>query len=704
MAMPRVDCEIFRIRIYCGSLGDGRRGMDACAASETLVFEGWRFDLLAGVLLHHHERGNWMPVPLGARARNILALLLQTPGALVSKDAIMEAVWPGVVVEANNLTVQIATLRRLLDRNDTKNSCIQTVAGRGYRFVRPVVRVDGSQDSSIMRPRLSVIILPIKNLTGNQKERHLADSITEDLTIDLSSRPDLRVIANELARNRGAIVGRKRICGELGVRYLIDGSVRKLGGMLRVNIQVVATDTGEHLWAHHFDQRTKNRCAAQEEIVREICATLYAVLVDAESVRSKRERPSNPDAFDLIIRARSMALNAMSQREHAERIRLYEEALRLDSSSVVAMTELAGELTRLTSIFNLGYEFDRASGLIQSAAAIEPNHLLVMDASAYILYHQDRFDEAIFAYQRLLKHFPNFYTAYNQIGFCLVFTGRAQEAVPLIKLAIEREPRSGFSWSRYENMGFALLMAGKAEESIPWTRHALAANPCNLAFLRAQFNLRLAAAHAQLVELDEAHRRIAEANRIWPYDTVRSHWPRDPSSRMHAAQMECFQSALRLAGHRDHAEEDADFGVPPDAELHRELAGFTPTTVPGATTICTDDLRQLLSDRKPLVIDPLRYSWGRSIPGAIGLKFAGSGGSFADVAQENLRIVMNRLTAGDINKPVVAIGWNSERFDGRNLALRLVALGYTEVYWYRGGREAWELHGLPETELNLQDW
>ena len=209
---------------------------------------------------------------------------------------------------------------------------------------------------------------------------------------------------------------------------------------------------------------------------------MYAVLVDAESVRSKRERPSNPDAFDLIIRARSIALNAMSQLEHAERIRLYEEALRLGSTSVIAMTELAQELTRLTSIFSLGYEFDRAARLIESAAAIEPNHLLVMDVSAYILYHQDRFDEAIFAYQRLLKHFPYWHTAYNQIGFCLVFTGRAQEAVSLIKFAIEREPRSGFSWSRYENMGFALLMAGNAEELMLWTQRALAANPCNLPF------------------------------------------------------------------------------------------------------------------------------------------------------------------------------------------------------------------------------
>ena len=99
-----------------------------------------------------------------------------------------------------------------------------------------------------------------------------------------------------------------------------------------------------------------------------------------------------------------------------------------------------------------------------------------------------------------------------------------------------------------------------------------------------------------------------------------------------------------------------------------------------------------------------RILWGLSIPGAVGLKFAGLGGSFTDEAQDHLRSKLRDLTAGDLNRPIVAVGWNSERFDGRNLALRLVALGYTRVYWYRGGREAWEVAGLPETEVDVQDW
>jgi hypothetical protein len=182
------------------------------------------------------------------------------------------------------------------------------------------------------------------------------------------------------------------------------------------------------------------------------------------------------------------------------------------------------------------------------------------------------------------------------------------------------------------------------------------------------------------------------------------HHPLDPHSREHAAQIERLQAALRLAGHRDHAEEDADFGVTPDADLHCDLAGLTPTTTPGAVTIRTSELAQMLFAQKPIVIDPLLYSWGRSIAGAVGLQRAGWGGSASNTLQDRLRKKMQALTKGDLSKPIVALGFNSERFDGRNLALRLVALGYTDVYWYRGGREAWEVNGLPETEVDVQEW
>jgi adenylate cyclase len=554
-------------------------------------------------------------------------------------------------------------------------------------------------------PRLSIVVLPFGNLSGDPKDDYLAEGITEDVTTDLSRISGMFVIARESAYTyRGKAVDVRKVGEELGVRYVLEGSVRKLGDALRVNAQLIGTETGAHLWADRFDQQRKELSEGQDEIVRRIGQTLNVALTDIESARSRRERPTNPDAFDLILRAQSIGVHPMGPREHAERMVLFEQALGLDPGSVLAMTGLAVELIRSTRVYNAGDELDRAAQLIADAAAINPDNLWVLDATAYLLFARSRYKEAISAYQRLLDEYPNSHSAYYQIGTCLVFIGRADDAIPMIETAIQRDPRSPSNASRYEFLALALLLLGRNDDAIVWMQRALAANPNLDAPGRASLNLRIAAAHAGLGRSHQARLALAEANRIWPYDTVRTHAPDDPSDRKWALLVESYQDALRLARHRDHAEEDADFGVGSDDRLHADLAGLTPTAMPGATTISTVDLQRLLVERKPIVIDPMLYWWGRSIPGAVALKRAGLGSSTSDAMQDRLRRKMLTLTRGDLATPVVAIGFNSERFDGRNLALRLVSLGYTNVYWYRGGREAWEVKGLPETEADVQDW
>jgi hypothetical protein len=164
-----------------------------------------------------------------------------------------------------------------------------------------------------------------------------------------------------------------------------------------------------------------------------------------------------------------------------------------------------------------------------------------------------------------------------------------------------------------------------------------------------------------------------------------------------------MRRGLRLAGIRDHADENADSGIASDNVLHSEYEALTPTSLPGAKTIGTADLNELIQLRKPLILD-VSYPWGSSISGAVGLWGGGLGGSTSDTFQERMGRVMQLLSRGDKAMPIVTVGWNSERYQGRNLALRLVALGYTEVYWYRGGREAWAAAGLPQGEIALQEW
>ena len=178
----------------------------------------------------------------------------------------MAAVWPGTVVEDNNLTVQIAALRRILDQGRAGGSCIQTVAGRGYRFAAVVTRQAGDSAISPTRvavidthpsPPLSIVVLPFTNLSNDPDQEYFADGITDDLTTDLSRIAGSFVIARGTAFTyKGKAVDAKQVGRELGVRYALEGSIRRAGNQVRVNAQLIDAETDAHLWAERFESET----------------------------------------------------------------------------------------------------------------------------------------------------------------------------------------------------------------------------------------------------------------------------------------------------------------------------------------------------------------------------------------------------------------------------------------------------------------
>jgi tetratricopeptide (TPR) repeat protein len=283
----------------------------------------------------------------------------------------------------------------------------------------------------------------------------------------------------------------------------------------------------------------------------------------------------------------------------------------------------------------------------------------------------------------------------------MLIDGRAADAIPQFEQSIRVNPRNPQVWNRYLFKAWALIDLTRYEDAVDSLNTGLASLPSAAsAETRANLYAWIATAQALASRLEEARSSAAEANRIWPMLTVRSFSGSAPAHSVRAAQI--ARDGLRLAGIRDHADEDADQGLEPDAVLHTNYQAPTPRSVPGARTIRTPNLAVLLEQRRPLVLDT--KDSGKSIPGAIGLPGAGIGGAISDEYQSRLKQKMDQLTGRDRALPIVTIGWNAGRFEGRNLALRLAALGYTDVYWYRGGREAWEVAGLPETEIVAQDW
>jgi adenylate cyclase len=685
--------------------------MDAFTEQPACRFDDFLLDRKSRALYRLGTSGERTVVALGSRAFEILRLLIDRRGDFVSRREIMESVWPNAAVEESNLTVQMAALRRVLDAEHARESCIQTVPTRGYRFALPVTREQQAHpDLALAPPRLSIVVLPFEDLSDDSKDDRLADAITDDLTSDLTLIPDLSVTAREAAdAYHGQPQDVRTIGEELRVRYVLKGNMRRLSTSLRVNVRLISAENGTLLWSDRFDEEIGELGAGQDQIVRRMKDELGIRLIDIESARSRSERPTDPDAFDLVLRARSIRNQPPSLTRDREVMALLERALALDPSSVYALTFIAFYLSNAT-----GYpgwqdfaKMQRAEHLLAQARALAPESPLVLNAYVLWLRTVGRCAEAIEVCQRAIRMHQNrirgWMGFYHELGRCKTWMGQAEEGIALEEEANALNPHSPWRFVRYRHIGWYSLLLGRDSDAIKYLERSFAINPDDDGAMHYQYR-RLAAAYARTGNVAAARQYLASAERLWPYDTVRSRAPELLTSPVYVEQYRQFRDALRLTGLRDHADEDADFGVPADAALHGALAGLTPNDAPGAKTLHTADFVRFLAESQPIVIDTMTYFWGQSIPCAVGLKYSGLGGSFKDAAQDRLHSKLRELSAGDSNRPIVTVGWNSERFDGRNLALRLASLGYTWVYWYRGGREAWEVNGLPETTLDVQDW
>ncbi|HME22439.1 MAG TPA: tetratricopeptide repeat protein [Acetobacteraceae bacterium] len=437
-------------------------------------------------------------------------------------------------------------------------------------------------------PRFSLVVLPFDNLGGNPDEDYLADTITEDLTTDLSRWPGALVIArHSAAAYKGRPIDVRQIGEELGVRYVVEGSIRKLGEMLRVNVQLVSAETKAHLWAERFDQNMADLGRGQEVIVSRLQAALGVHIQDAESARSLRERPNNPDAFDLLLRARSMIRKHDHPELLQETIGWVEQALRLDPSSVPAMCSLANALiNRAVNISDdQGNEdlIEQATAIVATATTIEPNNEEVIHCQGYLFRALGRWAEAIAILERLLELSPSHVSGHRQLGFCKLAVGQPDAAIPLLQRSIRLDPLTPFNRYAYRRIGWSLLLLGHDADSIQWQQRALAADAMAPALERGNSYLLMAAAHALIGQSDYAHRTLIEGNRLRPFVTVRTFLDRISQRGLldsaHVSQMGRVQEGLRVAGLRDHSDEDADFGVKPDAALHQGPFGLTPTTV-----------------------------------------------------------------------------------------------------------------------------
>jgi adenylate cyclase len=307
---------------------------------------------------------------------------------------------------------------------------------------------------------------------------------------------------------RNKPIDTKQIGYELGVRYVLEGSVRRSGNQLRINTQLIDAATDAHLWAERFDRDTGDLFALQNEITSCLANTLGVELIVAEAAR----RTEHPDALDYILRGRALGLRPYSSENQKERIGLFEHALAQDPESVEAQSRLALLLVeRVVSLVSdsAAVDLERAEGLIARALAAKPRSAYAHFVKGRVLQARKRWEEAILEYEMALAFDRNLVGALHELGWCKLSTGFIEEAIPLAEQAIRLSPRDpGIGW-RYLLIGTVHQLQSRTDEAIIWLEKGRSAMPA------APFHhIHLASAYALRGEPERAAAELAEARRL----------------------------------------------------------------------------------------------------------------------------------------------------------------------------------------------
>jgi adenylate cyclase len=365
-------------------------------------------------------------------------------------------------------------------------------------------------------PRMSIVVLPFTNLSDERDQQYFVDAITEDLTTDLSRIADSFVISRNTAFTyKEKPVDAKQIGRELGVRYVLEGSVQRSGKQLRVNVQLIDAETAAHVWAERFERDIGNLFALQTEVTGRIAVTLNLELVSVEAARPTE----NPDALDYILRGRAAAVKPVSRDNYAESISLFERALALDPHSVEAQSLLVEALTgRVLAGMtdSVAADIARAEVLAGQALAAAPRSPLahyargnVLRAQAQVLGAQSRYDEAIPEYETAIALDRNGVRALHALGQCKFFAGLIEETIPLEEQAIRLSPRDSRLGIWYSQIGIVHLLQSRTDEAIVWLEKARSAIP-----VYSSYNAYLASAYALKGDSERAAAALAEARRL----------------------------------------------------------------------------------------------------------------------------------------------------------------------------------------------
>jgi len=467
------------------------------------------------------------PIAVEPQVFDLLTYLVQNRDRVVSRDDLIGSVWRGRIVSDSTLASRINAARRAVGDNGEEQKLIRTVARRGIRFVGAVrVRTGTGEQSRApgerqgptrgAQPRSeqpAIAVLPFANMSGEQEQEYFSDGISEDIITALSKvRWFLVISRNSSFAFKGKPFPMTQIASELGVNYVVQGSVRRSGDLVRITAQLSDVATCSQLWGDRYDRSLADVFAVQDEITESIVAAIEPQVYAAENFHAERKPPHSLRAWDLVMRALSHFWR-LTRDDNMVAQRLLDEAIALDQNYAQANAVLA-----VSHAFagHLGWEDPAAANLAAERAGLAAIRADRDDPWAHLAIgvshlRKHRFDDALAAFESALRLNPSFALAHGQRGLVLSSLGRWQEGVRAARHALRLSPRDPFAAIYSAVAAYAEFVGRNYEEAIRFARESIRQRPDFAAGYRP-----LAAAAAMAGDMDLARAALDTWRSVQP--------------------------------------------------------------------------------------------------------------------------------------------------------------------------------------------
>ncbi|WP_439371141.1 winged helix-turn-helix domain-containing protein [Bradyrhizobium sp. DASA03120] len=427
-------------------------------------------------------------VALEPQVFDLLTYLVRNRDRVVTRDNLLDAIWNGRVISESTLTSRINAARRAVGDNGEEQRLIRTVARKGVRFVGAVAELAGAARPAVtdappapaptglpLPDRPAIAVLPFTNMSGEAGQDYFSDGISEDIITALSKLRWFFVIArNSSFIYKGRTVHLRQVAEELGVRYVVEGSVRKDGERVRITAQLNDVATGSHLWAERYDRELADVFAVQDEITEAIVAAIEPQLYAAENFRAQRKPPDSMDAWDLVMRALSHYWRVTRQ-DHVVAQALLEKAIAFDPTYGKALGLLGTSymFTAHMGWMDMAIALPAAERAARAAIRADDEDAWAHNALGHVHLFARRFEDSLAEFETALRLNPNFALAQGYHGLALGYCGRWQDADEAARRAIRLSPRDPYAPVYFGIAAYARFLGGDDEEAIRLAQEAL---------------------------------------------------------------------------------------------------------------------------------------------------------------------------------------------------------------------------------------